>query len=107
MIALIASVWSIVISLLISDLSICWNSLWSRYSANKYGAPFKSTNTFVLKDGLKHRQEFCNLINRIWGLGVWCEIAPEANIEAMNNPDEHEVNNEVYDNDTEEVTTNE
>lgn len=67
----------------------------------------QSTNTFVLKDGLKHRQEFCNLINRIWGLGVWCEIAPEVNIEAMNNPDEQEINNEVYDNDTEEVATNE
>ena len=27
----------------------------------------------VLEDGLKIRQEFCNIVNSIWGLGIWCE----------------------------------
>ena len=27
----------------------------------------------VLQDGLAIRQHFCNVINSIWGLGIWCE----------------------------------
>jgi len=26
-----------------------------------------------MKDGLDYRQEACNIINSIWGLGIWCE----------------------------------
>lgn len=29
----------------------------------------------ILQDGLTNRQNFCNIINSIWGLGVWCEIS--------------------------------
>ncbi len=29
----------------------------------------------VLEDGLKLRQDFCNIVNSIWGLGIWCEIS--------------------------------
>ena len=25
------------------------------------------------QDGLLLRQEFCNIVNSIWGLGIWCE----------------------------------
>ena len=32
----------------------------------------------VLEDGLKCRQEFCTLVNSIWGLGIWCEISETA-----------------------------
>lgn len=27
----------------------------------------------VLQDGLSIRQNFCNIVNSIWGLGIWCE----------------------------------
>lgn len=29
----------------------------------------------VLNDGLLIRQHFCNIVNSIWGLGIWCEIS--------------------------------
>ena len=29
----------------------------------------------VLQDGLSIRQNFCNIVNSIWGIGVWCEPA--------------------------------
>lgn len=32
----------------------------------------------VLQDGLSIRQNFCNIVNSIWGLGLWCE--PSENI---------------------------
>lgn len=28
----------------------------------------------VLADGLQCRQNFCNIVNSIWGLGIWCDI---------------------------------
>ena len=28
----------------------------------------------VLQDGLQIRQNFCNIVNSIWGLGIWCEV---------------------------------
>lgn len=28
----------------------------------------------VLQDGLAWRQNFCTIINSIWGLGIWCDI---------------------------------
>lgn len=27
----------------------------------------------ILQDGLTLRQKFCNVVNSIWGLGIWCE----------------------------------
>lgn len=29
----------------------------------------------ILQDGLSQRQNFCNIVNSIWGLGIWCEPA--------------------------------
>lgn len=29
----------------------------------------------VLQDGLSIRQNFCNIVNSIWNLGIWCEIS--------------------------------
>lgn len=29
----------------------------------------------VLQDGLSIRQTFCNIVNSIWGIGIWCEPA--------------------------------
>ena len=29
----------------------------------------------VLQDGLSIRQNFCNIVNSIWDLGIWCEPA--------------------------------
>ena len=29
----------------------------------------------VLQDGLSIRQNFCNIVNSIWGLGIWCEAS--------------------------------
>lgn len=29
----------------------------------------------VMQDGLTLRQNFCNIVNSIWGLGIWCEVA--------------------------------
>lgn len=29
--------------------------------------------TLVYNDSLELRQEFCNIVNSIWGLGIWCE----------------------------------
>ena len=34
-----------------------------------------NNDSFVYQDGLSLRQHFCNLVNSIWGLGIWCEPA--------------------------------
>lgn len=33
---------------------------------------------FPLVDGLKLRQDACNIINSIWGIGIWCELSETA-----------------------------
>lgn len=33
---------------------------------------------FPLTDGLKIRQDACNIINSIWNIGIWCEISETA-----------------------------
>lgn len=35
-------------------------------------------SSFPLTDGLKLRQDACNIINSIWPLGIWCEISETA-----------------------------
>jgi len=37
----------------------------------------------VLQDGLSIRQNFCNIVNSIWGLGIWCDVAQ--NISGIDN----------------------
>lgn len=29
----------------------------------------------VMQDKLYQRQEFCNIVNSVWGLGMWCDVA--------------------------------
>ena len=40
----------------------------------------------VLQDGLSIRQNFCNIVNSIWGLGIWCDVAENISM-ADNNKD--------------------
>ena len=37
----------------------------------------------VLQDGLAIRQHFCNIVNSIWGIGMWCE--PAQNVMGVDN----------------------
>ena len=32
----------------------------------------------ILRDSLQYRQDFCNIVNSIWGLGMWCEVSEVA-----------------------------
>lgn len=43
--------------------------LQAEYDANT-GSPLTA---LVYKDGLDIRQHFCNIVNSIWGIGLWCE----------------------------------
>jgi hypothetical protein len=29
----------------------------------------------ILQDGLTKRQLFCDIVNSIWGLGIWCDVS--------------------------------
>lgn len=31
--------------------------------------------TLTLQDGLSIRQNFCNIVNSIWGIGIWCDVS--------------------------------
>lgn len=46
----------------------------SQYAVNSTG----STN-FVLADRLRNRQSFCDIVNSIWGLNIWCDYKNFAN----------------------------
>lgn len=49
----------------------------------------------VMQDGLEIRQHFCNIINSIWGLGIWVEVNQTSN-EGLNfGDDENEDENEI------------
>ena len=43
--------------------------LQSEYDANT-GSPLTA---LVYKDGLDIRQRFCDIVNSIWGIGIWVE----------------------------------
>lgn len=34
-----------------------------------------SNVSLVLEDGLRQRQDFCNRVNSLWNLGIWCEVS--------------------------------
>ena len=34
-------------------------------------------SSLIYTDGLKQRQEFCNIINSIWGLMMWCDVSED------------------------------
>ena len=47
----------------------------------------------VLNDGLLIRQHFCNVVNSIWKLGIWCEVNPgisQSNVETVENDNGYE-----------------
>lgn len=37
------------------------------------------TTGLIMQDGLTNRQRFCNIVNSIWGLGVWVDISENVN----------------------------
>lgn len=45
-----------------------------------------ANNSLVYNDGLRQRQEFCDKVNALWGLGIWCEPSESA-INIDNNMD--------------------
>lgn len=34
-------------------------------------------SSIIYTDGLKKRQEFCNIVNSIWGLMIWCDVSED------------------------------
>ena len=34
-------------------------------------------SSLIYTDGLKQRQEFCNIVNSIWGLMLWCDVSED------------------------------
>lgn len=34
-----------------------------------------SNASLVMQDGLSQRQNFCNIVNSLWNLGMWCELS--------------------------------
>lgn len=39
-------------------------------------AQMNNTNVgLIMQDGLTNRQRFCDIVNSIWGLGIWCEVS--------------------------------
>lgn len=53
----------------------------------------------VLQDGLSIRQNFCNIVNSIWDLGIWCE--PAQNIMGMDTDGD----GAIYDDDSDGAST--
>ena len=49
----------------------------------------------VMQDGLSIRQNFCNIVNSIWGLGIWCE--PSENINGMDMDGDGDAYDDNYD----------
>lgn len=41
-------------------------------------------SSLVYQDGLKLRQRFCDIVNSIWGLGIWCEPSEVASGQDQN-----------------------
>lgn len=34
-------------------------------------------SSLIYTDGLRQRQEFCNIVNSIWGLMIWCDVSED------------------------------
>ena len=72
--------------------------LQDEYQANT-GSPITA---LVYKDGLDIRQRFCDIVNSIWGIGLWCEpYTIDEMIDAIGGP------NEADDNETMPTNENE
>lgn len=48
----------------------------------------------VMQDGLAIRQQFCNIVNSIWNIGIWCE--PAQNISGSDVDGDGQINDEDY-----------
>ena len=46
----------------------------------------------VMQDGLSIRQNFCNIVNSIWGLGIWCEPSENASADLNGDGVQYDVN---------------
>lgn len=49
----------------------------------------------VMQDRLSERQHFCDIVNSIWGLGIWCEVSQQAS------GVDKDMDGEMYDNNSE------
>ena len=45
------------------------------YVNNETAQSIQSNVGIVYQDGLTIRQRFCDIVNSIWGLGIWCEAS--------------------------------
>lgn len=54
----------------------------------------------IMNDGLRLRQEFCNISNSLWGIGMWCEVSENVtgNDRDMNGVIEDDTDTMVNDN---------
>ena len=48
----------------------------------------------IMQDGLAIRQQFCNIVNSIWNVGIWCE--PAQNISGTDVDGDGQINDEDY-----------
>ena len=60
----------------------------------------------TLQDGLNIRQNFCNIVNSIWGLGIWCDVsenlvAQDLNGDGKGYDSDEDGNNASYEGDEE------
>lgn len=60
----------------------------------------------TLQDGLNIRQNFCNIVNSIWGLGIWCDVsenlvAQDLNSDGKGYDSDEDGNNASYEGDEE------
>lgn len=54
--------------------------------------------SFAMQDRLSQRQDFCDIVNSIWGLGIWCEVAqPAIGVD-------QDMDGEMYDNDPDTIS---
>lgn len=44
----------------------------------------EASTSLAMQDGLTLRQRFCDIVNSIWGLGIWCERAEMVSMADMN-----------------------
>lgn len=55
-------------------------------------------SSFVMQDRLSQRQHFCDIVNSIWGLGIWCDVAePALGVD-------RDLDGSMYDNDPDTVS---
>lgn len=53
----------------------------------------------VMQDRQARRQHFCDIVNSIWGLGIWCEVG-----EATMQMGDYDMDGSMYENDPESVS---